>query len=286
MKFKTPFTLAIFCLTMSAALAGGLDDARTALEKGEYQKALDIAAKVPESSKDRLKALCIIGDVEYAQEHWDEAEKAYRGAVAKKAQHVPAMAGLGRALVHRGNLDEASPLLSKAVALDNSSIDAWHGMCELLIARGKPEDLEAARTDLVATMMLDAKDPLTNRMMVEVLLKQNKVDDAEKAAETFVKADKESALSLYLRALVLEKRGSFDKAIDTHLKAVKKDDRFRDAHANLALLLAAATSGDVGGARNEQALVHAQRYVELGGKDTRVKDLIDRLKPPSSPPAK
>lgn len=276
--------LACVILGSSTVHAGGLDDARAALKKGDHAKALEIAGKVQESSKDWPNAQCVIGDVEAAQEHWDKAEKAFRGALAKKPELVPALTGLGRALTARGELDEVGALFNKAVKLDSNDIGAWLGMCAFFIARNGEGDLEGARANLVATLMLDAKHPETNRMMVEVLLKLGRTDEADKAAETYAKADKDSAMSWFLRGLVLEKRAAFEKAIEAHLKAVKKDDTLRDAHKNLALLLSAAKSGDNGGARVEQARAHAQRYVDLGGKDKQTVELLEKLKQ-SSPPA-
>jgi tetratricopeptide (TPR) repeat protein len=277
------------CLVLAAAnaaRAGVVDDARKALDNGDYAKALELAGKVADNAKDKPKALCVIGDVELEQEHWEAAEKAFRDALAKKNNWVPAMTGVGRALTGQKKFGEGGEILTAAMKLDNQNIPMWHALCENLMLREKPDDWEGARIDLVATLMLDAKDPTTNRMLVEVLLKQGKIDDADKAAETYAKADKDSAMSWFLRGLVLEKRSKPDKAIEAYLKAVKKDDRLRDAHGNVARVMAASDTGDKNVKRLEDALVHAQRYVDLGGKDKTVLELLEKLKASSPAPAK
>src|SRR3954463_11576689 len=132
----------------NVAWAGGVEDARKALSNGDLAKATELASKVPDSSKDRPKALCVLGDVELAQEHWEAAEKDFREALAKKPKYVPAMSGVGRALTGQGKLAEGSEILKEAMKLDNADIDMWHALCENLIARDKPDDFEGARIDL------------------------------------------------------------------------------------------------------------------------------------------
>ncbi len=265
---------------------GAVEDARKALENGDFAKAIELAGKVPEKAKERWKALCVIGDAELAQDRWVEAEAAFREALDKKPKSVPAMTGIGRALTGQGKLSEGGKILGEAMKLDNQDIDMWHALIANMIAGGKPADYEGALVNLNATMWLDARNATTNRMLVETLLLLDKVDEADKAAETYAKADKDSALSWFLRGLVLEKRKKNDKAIEAHQKAVKKDDRFRDAHGNLALLLAASDTGDKNEARLATARVHAQRYVDLRGKEKAVIDLLEKLKAADSAPAK
>jgi superkiller protein 3 len=287
MGLRTWITAVFMALFLASVAGAGLvEDARKALESGDYKKALELAGKVPEKAKERWKALCVIGDVELAQERFEQAEAAFREALDMKPKSVPAMTGIGRALTGQGKLAEGGQILGKAMELDNQDIGMWHALIANMIARGKPEDYEGALVNLNATMYLDAKNATTNRLLVETLLKLEKVDEADKAAETYAKADKDSATSWYLRGLVLEKRKKNDKAIEAYQKAVKKDDRLREAHGNLALLLAASDTGDKNEARLAEARVHARRYVDLLGKDKAVVALLEKLEAAGSTPAK
>src|SRR5689334_16479599 len=99
-------TVVLVLAATNIALAGGVEDARKALNNGDYAKATELAGKVPDSSKDRPRALCVLGDVELAQEHWELAEKSFREALDKKPKYVPAMSGIGRALTGQGKLAE------------------------------------------------------------------------------------------------------------------------------------------------------------------------------------
>jgi tetratricopeptide (TPR) repeat protein len=132
--------------------------------------------------------------------------------------------------------------------------------------------------NLEATLRLDAKDPVTNRLLVDALLRLGLVDEADRAAEKYFKAEKDSATGWFLRALVLEGRKSTDKALDAYRKAVKKDPRFLDAHGNLALLLASSNPGYADKAKIEEAVAAAQKYCELGGKSLVVVNLLKKLK--------
>ena len=86
--------------------------------------------------------------------------------------------------------------------MDNRDIGAWQALCAAFVAKGDAEHLNGAKTNLEATLKLDAKEPTTNRMYVETLLRLGKLDDAEKASETYAKADKDSAMSWYLRGVI------------------------------------------------------------------------------------
>jgi tetratricopeptide (TPR) repeat protein len=277
LRTTTSASVLIFAAATSA-LADALDSARAALANGEFAKAAEIAGKVAESSKDRLKALCVIGDVELAQERWDAAETAFRTALAKQADFVPAMTGVGRALTGKGAYDEADQILGRAVKVDNRDAAAWRAQCANFIARGGEEHLVGAKVNLEATLKLDAKDPLTNRMYVELLLGMKKLDDADKATETYFKSDKDSATGWFLRGLVLDARKAADKAVDAWQKAVKKDDRLADAHRALATALAASDPTHKDAAKLKTALASAQRYADLGGRDKATLALLDALK--------
>lgn len=262
----------------AVATAGPSDDALAAFRKGDFAKAAELARKASEGTKDPERALYVLGEAELALEHWDAAEAAFRKILTTLPKNGCAMAGAGRALTGRGDIRGGAALLAESVQVDNRNTLGWCGQAENILAGGKETDLEAARINLDATLKLDAKDALVNRLMVEVLLRQGKVDDAARQAETYAKLDKDSAMSWFLRGLVLDRRGKPADAIAAYEKTLKKDELFLDAHRNLAVVLTTSNAGYADAAKVERACTHAKRYAELGGRDTELPKLVEQIR--------
>src|SRR5574338_1140680 len=84
-------------------------DLRSAIEL--YDSALKLIPAFPEAELQRGNAFVSLGRL-------DEAETAYRRAVALREDWTLAQAALGDVLVRRGKYGEAEPLLLKAIELD------------------------------------------------------------------------------------------------------------------------------------------------------------------------
>lgn len=257
-----------------AFAAGPVDDALAAFKAGDFAKAAEIAKGVAGESKDAAKARYVLGEAQLALEQWDEAEATFRKLVEASPKSVPAMTGLARALTGAKKLDEAGKLLTDATTLDNKDVSAWLALCEWAVARGGKPDLEAAVINLNATLKLDPKEPRVNRLLVETLLRLDKVDDASKAASAYARADKDAAMAAFLTGVVLDRKGEAKDAIKAYEKALEKDEKFLDAHRNLAIVLTTSNTNYADRKKVERAHEHAKRYVDLGGKDAKVLELL------------
>lgn len=280
MKTPKTFVLSLAALTLAAsagfALAGGpLDDALAAFKAGEYAKAVEIAGKVPAEDANRAKALYLVGEAELAREGWDAAAAAFQGVLDAKKDNVPALTGLGRAQAGKGERETAEKTLRRAVELDAKDVAARRALGEVLLAEERTDE---ARKELEAAWKLDAKDPLTARALVEAHLRGGAPDAAGRVADAFAKTAPQSATAHFLKGLVLDRRGKADDAIEAYQKAVAADERFLDAHRNLAVLYTTSNQMYSSPEKVEKACVHAQKYVDLGGKDVALKELLDQIK--------
>jgi tetratricopeptide (TPR) repeat protein len=259
----------------AARAAGPVDDALAAFRAGEYEKAVTIASAVPEADPARVKALYVVGEAELARKRWDDAAKAFEAVLASKKDSVPALTGLGRAQAGRGERDASEKTLRRACELDAKDPLPRRALGETLLAADRTDD---ALRELEAAWKLDGKDPLTARALVEALLRKGSVDAASKTANAFAATAPKSATAWFLKGLVLDRKGEADDAIDAYEKAVAADDRFLDAHRNLAVLLTTSNSLYADPSKVERACAHAQKYVDLGGEDARLKELLDQIR--------
>ena len=122
------------------------------------------------------------------------------------------------------------------------------------------------------------KDILASRSLVEALVAADKLDPAGKEADRLAKAAPENAMGLFLKALVLDRSAKHKDAIEAYEKALAKDDKFLDAHKNLAILCVAQSTTYQDRERVKKAFDHFERYFALGGKDEKLKELYTTIK--------
>lgn len=281
MKFAAPVIrsgLLAFGLFAASAFASADDPlvaAMDAYKSGDYEKAAELASAVPADDPGRLRAAYVLGEANLLLAKWVGAEKAFREVLEKKANSVPALVGLGRAQTGGGSAGEAIVTLEKAAKLDAKDAGARRALGEARLANG---DADKARTDLEAAVKLDPKDPLASRALVELLIKSDKVDAAAKEAERIAKAVPEHPMGHFLHGYVLDRQGRDKDAVEEYEKAIAKDDKFLDAHKNLAILCVARNPSYGDKERTKKAMQHFERYFALGGKDQALKDAYEQIK--------
>jgi tetratricopeptide (TPR) repeat protein len=267
---------ALTAAALATAFAGEeLSTAFDAYKAGDYAKAIEIASAVAADDPARLKAAYIVGESQLMLEKWDDAQTAFKEILDKKADNVPALVGLGRSQIGRSLHDEAIATLEKAVKLDAKDAPARRSLGEARYAKG---EADKAIIDFAAAVKLDPKDPLAARAYVEALLKGDKLDAAEKEAERFAKAAVDSPMGHFLVGYVRDRQGKDKDAIESYEKAIAKDDKFIDAHKNLAILCVTKNPGYQNKERTKKALDHFKRYFELGGKDEKLKADYEQIK--------
>ena len=99
----------------------------------QFQKALAVSPKFPDSHNNLANALLQKGAV-------DEAIAHYRAAVAIQSDKAIYCANLGNALVRKGQVEEAIRWYEKAVELEPGSVETLCRLAVLLGARGRTRD--------------------------------------------------------------------------------------------------------------------------------------------------
>ena len=259
-----------FLLTVPAA-ADAMKDATEHFTAGRFKKAIECASQVDDSDATAYaRSRYLMGEIQFLLGDRDAAQTSLRAALEKKRASAPILTALGRVLIDDGESEEAETLLKLAVKQDPKS---GRARCYLGLARYQESLGKKGRKDISAGVKLAPKDPEVSRAVVLVMLEEGSPDAAAKEAKRFAKARRDHPMGPFLAAMIKEREGEYDKAIEYYQKAIKADDTFLDAHKNLAILCIAQNPMYQNGKRTGLALTHFKRYEELGGQDTRVKQI-------------
>ena len=160
---------------------------------------------------------------------------------------------------------KAQPKSGRAVAL-------------LGVARYQDSYGEKGAREIKRGVKMAPEDPVVARALVLLWLEQDKPAKALKVAKRFAKVRKDHAMGPFLMGLVQEQQEEFKPAIASYEKAIKLDDRFIDAHKNLAILCIAQNLNYQDRERTIKALKHFKRYEELGGRDPKIRQVAETLR--------
>jgi len=270
--------LALVAVAPRAARADAgadLQAAVAAFQAGDYKKVLASSEAISAEAAEAAKARYLAGEAYLVLGDPSKAEEAFRFVLSKKPAAQPAKVGLGRALTAQGSFDEADKALKEAVAADPKDAAAKRALGELLIVRN---DLPAADKVLEEAWKAAPGDVFTARAMVEARMKADEGDKALVIAQRVIKADAKHPMGPILQGLALEKMKKDDEAIKAYEKAIALDDKFLDAHKNLAILCHTRNPTYADRERTAKAMKHYARYFELGGADESLKQMYDQLK--------
>ncbi len=271
-------TTAAFAVAAWAAEPTALDQAVTAYEAGEYGKAVELASKVATGDPMHARAQYVVGECELAQDHAEAAEQAFRSVLVEKPQSVPGLVGLGRALTARGAAADAEKPLREAVKLDKKDVGAQAALGEALAMQTDEKKQDEGRKVLEAACKLDPKAPAAARSLVALLLKKGDAKAALAVADRLAQANPSHPMGHFLRGLALDRAGEDDDAITAYETAIAKDERFLDAHKNLAILCTAKNPLYEDAERTAKAFAHYAKYFEYGGKDEELRKIYETLK--------
>ncbi len=272
--------LTIVCLLaltipVAAEQDNPLDQAMKVFGEGKYAEVVELCEKIGKDSDDYARAQYLTGESYLQLGEPDMAVDAFRAVLEKKPEAVPALIGLGAALSRQGKHDEAIAILEKVVAADKKDAEAKRALGEALVATERTAE---AQKVLTAAWKLDKKNPYITRALVNVLLILDAAKEAQSVAAKLAKSNSKHPMGHFLMALCLEKQKQDDAAIVAYERAIKLDDRFLDAHKNLAILCMTVNPSYTNKVRTEKALKHFEKYFDLGGEDAELRKLYNQLK--------
>ncbi len=237
------------------------NEAQDAHEKGDfakalklYEEALKIAPEFPEAEFQRGNALQSLGRL-------SEAEKAFRQAIVLRENWVLPITSLGEILVRNGKYAEAETILNKAITLDGANTSAYLALTELrLKTKSNPDSLKqllvklsnlqnqdtsvwtakgaiekylgdkiSAKTSLTKALSFEPKNQYALSEMADLLIAENKLDEALLIAQNLVKYSPNLVSSKILLAKVYAEKGNT-------IEAIKILDALDNLDANVLLL--------------------------------------------------
>ncbi len=112
--------------------------ARELAENRKFDDAAALLEEVLAVDADSLRALDLLGYVEYFRGFPDRGENCCRRALAIDPDHVYALKGLGLCLAAQGQVDEGVRSLERAIALNPAWPDARWDLAVVLIRANRP----------------------------------------------------------------------------------------------------------------------------------------------------
>jgi tetratricopeptide (TPR) repeat protein len=258
------------------ALAGGtpLERAVEAFQAGKYAVVVEAAPSVAPDSPDHPKLYYLVGESLLLLQRPAEARAAFEQVIAKRPQAVPALVGLGRAQIRSGELDAGAASLKKALELEPKDLQGRVALGELQLRRG---EIAVARNTLAEAHAAAPEDVMAAQLYCEALLRAEDPAAAAELAEAYAKRRPEHPLGYFLLAVVMERDGADQEAIEQYQLALSKDETFLDAHKNLAILCHTLSKSYTIRERTLLAYEHYKLYFELGGGDETLRALYDEL---------
>ena len=188
----------------------------------------------------------------------DDAEKAFRKAIAEDARWSPAWAGLGVVAMNRGDIPGAESLLKKSLLLQPDNFDAQRELGIVLERQRRFGDAEA-----VYRHALDVApgDPAFGQALASVLWAQGRLPEALSRARELVARNPEAASAHLLLARILGAQHRLRPAVSEAAEAARLDPGAGETRFTLAMLRIEA--GDL------EAAEEALRQAETLGVDAR-----------------
>jgi tetratricopeptide (TPR) repeat protein len=200
----------------------------------------------------------------------DEAESLFREALKYDAQFARAHYQLGVVLEQRGRMDESVNALRRATTADAALAEPYYALSRIYRRLGRAADADAALAtfqrlhEAQKTPQPSPQDTLASKTTLEQiagLLKQHKLDEAERVAKTALKAHPSDPVLHNLAGVIAAQREGFESA-ETHFQtAIGLAPKDRAAYENLGHLYQQRASSDP--AMRAKALATYQRLLDI-----------------------
>jgi tetratricopeptide (TPR) repeat protein len=176
-----------------------------------------------------------LGAALYEQKDHEGASRFYTAAVAIRPNSVAAHNNLGNALREQKKLDEAIAAYRTAIDLDPKYAKAPNNLGCLLC--DDLRDYENAAVCFRKAIELDPKDASAHCNLGNVLVKQNRLDEAVDSYKRATDLEPEYASAYRGLGNVLHFQKNLDEAIAAYRKAIDLEPTYAQAHNSLGCLL-------------------------------------------------
>ena len=194
------------------------------VEIEDIEQALEAAEKASELDKTSLRAYRLLGDLYVADTQWEKAIGALETYVPYEQEDSLAFALIGQSYYELGDYESAIENLNQAFRLNPTGLrrySLYRGLSYLEL--GNADD---AVRDLERAYEVDEDSFEINMALVRAYYLQEKFGSAflkVEACRTLAETDEETALVHYWKALIQEKRGEAESAIEAWRALLKMD---------------------------------------------------------------
>ncbi|HEX5138546.1 MAG TPA: tetratricopeptide repeat protein [Planctomycetota bacterium] len=233
------------------ALAGGADDAKALLAKGDAAKAVEVARKATKADPSDIAAWLVLADARVAQDSPEDACGDLEAAIAKNKEEPRLWLKLGdinikiaEKLQNSGSSDgmtianyylDAERCYGEALKRDEKSAQAVFGMANANYWSGRPDGIEKAKKLLSDCLALDKDFARAHALQAYMLYRegmelanQRKQDDAmpkfqaaETAYATALKLGDKDPIDMVRYGHTLLAQDRLDEAKAAYLEALK-----------------------------------------------------------------
>lgn len=164
------------------------------------------------------EAQIALGEAHLSGRRFDEAEAAFRSVIRSHRTHAPAHSGLGRALMHRGDLAAAEASLRRALVLVENDLVSALALGDVLARAGRVED---AFEQYRHAADLDSRNPTPLLRAGRLALERELDVLASGFADRILVQDENSAAGLTLYGDIMRARGDRAEARRYYERALR-----------------------------------------------------------------
>ena len=211
-----------------------LNLARAWMTKGDLDKAGRYTAEALRAEPDNKQALLLAGGVAAKRERRDEAEAAYRRALAIDPSFTPARSKLGELLRKRGRDDEALAEFRKVIEIAPLSPVEYNNIGNIHRER---RQIDKAMEMYREALRCDAQYIGAYNNLGLCLQEKGRLDEAKALYDKALAIRPENPILRNSMGTLLALQGNKKGAIDEFRRAAKADPKWPIAAGNLATLL-------------------------------------------------
>jgi len=234
------------------------------LSLGEWDQAEKLARQLQKVEGQEAVSQQVLGVVYQGKEQQDDSIDAFKRAHELAPDSVQPVVALVRSYVQSGKVAEARSFLQSILESDSDNINAHLLLGQLNIAEGAVDD---AIRDFNRIVEINPGLDTGYRSLATLYARQNDLANAEAILKKGLAAIPDRPILAINLAGVYERRGEFDKAIETYEALLAKNDGLLVAKNNLASLLTDH--------RTDQASLNKARTIAAEFKSSQIPQFRD-----------
>jgi tetratricopeptide (TPR) repeat protein len=177
-------------------------------------------------------AYMTLGSFYQQQKRWPDAEKQFQTAIEVAPKDSVSRAALARLYFAQGQVAQAEKVLTDAKEQLSDQPAAYRMLGDTYLARG---DIAKAIAEFGALAAKYPNDLQVRRTYIQLLIMNNRLDEAEKLTADVLKKSSQDAEALVLKGQIQVKQKKTDEAITTLQSAIKLSPENALAHYQLGL---------------------------------------------------